>query len=222
MHCSSSPSHSTASGWTDSAGSKAIITHGLSEGSRKPPGSHPSMSQWAAATVSRHARRGPPPPPSATASSAMGCSSGATMRAFRTRGPCGCASTSSRHGSSGPRSGAGVASPPAAAMMDASATWKPDSKPSSCGAWHTDPRNARDKATTSLATGWDMAPSLPPTGAACMSARRRIRVLRPRSYDPRDSHQVEFRPVRIRKFARWPTATFVTFQENPDRHPWTS
>ena len=54
MHCSSSPSHSTASGWTDSAGSKAIITHGLSEGSRKPPGSHPSMSQWAAATAFRY------------------------------------------------------------------------------------------------------------------------------------------------------------------------
>ena len=116
MHCSTSPSHSTASGWTASAGSKAIITHGPSGGSRKSPGSHPSMSHGAAAAVSRHARRWPAPPPSATASTAMGTSSGATMRACRTRGPCGCASTSNRHGSSGPRNGTGVANAPAAAI----------------------------------------------------------------------------------------------------------
>ena len=45
---------------------------------------------------------GSAPPPSATPSIATGCPSGATIRACRTRGPCGCASTSSRHGSSRP------------------------------------------------------------------------------------------------------------------------
>ena len=110
------PSHSTASPWTASAGSKAMMTHGPSgRWWRKSPVSHRSINQWAAAIVSRHARCGPTPPPSATANSAMGCSSGATMCAFRTRGPCGCASTCSRQGSSGSRNGAGVASAPATA-----------------------------------------------------------------------------------------------------------
>ncbi len=104
MHCSTSPSQSTASPWRASAGNKAMITHGPSgRWSRKPLGSHSSINHGAAATVSRHARGGPTPPPSATASTATGSSSGATMRARRTRGPCGCASTCSRHGSSGPR-----------------------------------------------------------------------------------------------------------------------
>ena len=93
-----------------------MITHGLSRGSGREVGSGPSMTRGAASTVSRHALRAPVPPASATASTATGSSSGATMRAFRTRGPCGCASTCSRHGSSGPRNGAGVANAPAPAI----------------------------------------------------------------------------------------------------------
>ncbi|MYE15412.1 MAG: hypothetical protein F4Y07_02925 [Gemmatimonadetes bacterium] len=116
MHCSTSPSHSTASPWMASGSSRAMITHGPSGGSRRGVGSHPGCNQGAASTVSRHARRAPVPPPSATASTATGSSSGATMRAFRMRGPCGCASTSSCHVSSGSRKGAGTPSAPAAAI----------------------------------------------------------------------------------------------------------
>ena len=127
---STSPNHSMAFGWTSSADSKAVVTQGPSGGLRKSPGSHPSMTQGAAATVSRHARRGPVPLPSATASTATGSPSGAAMRACRTRGPCGCASACSRHGSSGPRSGAGVANAPAAAISRpyARVTWSTTSE----------------------------------------------------------------------------------------------